>query len=181
MAYGTDCSDDITLAYVDPNCEIISSGIRQIAFISQDVISQITADSDNATLWDQLINSGDIVPPFDVKAGKAKGTANFTQGYGDQVQKLNGKTFTIQGVAQYSEGNYAFFNDLNRANKYYIAYLTGNSGNRVLFISQSVVQTDSDDVIATETSGSLEYDFTVTWESSDNNQTYTAPAGVFIS
>ncbi len=181
MAYGTDCLDEITLVYSDPGCTIISSGIRQLAFIDQTVISQITADSDNATLWTELINSGKIVPPIDFKGTKPKGTANFTQGYADQIQKLTGKTFTITGVAQFSENNYAFFNDINKTSKYHVAYLTGDKDNRVLFISKDVVNVDSDDRIDEPTNGSVEYDIAITWDSSDNNQSYTPPAGIFLS
>lgn len=180
MAYGTDCLDEITLSYSDPGCTIISSGIRQIAFIDQTVISQITAESDNATLWTELINSDKIVPPFDFKGSKPKGVGTFAQGYGDQIQQLTGKTFTITGVAQYTKSNYAFFNDINRTSKYYIAYLTGDKGNRVLFISKDVVNVDSDDRIDEATNGRVEYDIAVTWDSADNNKSYTPPAGIFI-
>lgn len=180
-SYGTDCESEINLAYANPTCDEKQAGIRQFALIHRDVISAITADPTNTDLWLGYINNGSIIQPIDCKGQKPKSSPTFGTGYRDQPQRLLSRTHTLSLTASLDINNYQFFNDLNLIRDYYLAYMAGDSGDRILFISKSVVQADSDDVIPESITDTIFYDIVFTWTHKDLNQAYSLPANIFAS
>lgn len=176
--YSQNCEDD--LIYTNPDCDVVSSGIRKLSLVSCDAIEQIRANFSDADLWTQLITAGEIVPPFEVRGDKPKGTTVQLDGFGDQKFRNVGRDYVLNLQAQYDSVNFDFFNDSNKSNSYYGVYLTGDAGKRVAFITADIVTFDSDDVIGTEKNGEVIYDFVLTWDSPELNQPYTSlPPGIF--
>jgi hypothetical protein len=156
------------------DCGVVENArVRSVAFIKKNFVF---TNPSNPQEWLNGITSKQIIIIPATNGTFDGGAEQESDGYGDQVTKLNGYIFTLNYKdPNYSEHNGQFYNELKRSRNYYVAWRTSTQ----IHFSDKVVEIIPKNPVTAPTTDEVTYDVTVKWTNDDIPVPYNTPDGIF--
>ncbi len=149
---GDSCENSIPEYVCNPCSEFEKGRVRSVAYIYKDYLSAVVAATDDTTVWQTGINSGQIKVISEVSGTSNGGEKVAGTGYGDLREKVTGRNYTVT----YKDPNYAdncnFYTELEKSRTWHLAYKTESllhiSDKAIsLFVNNPVTENLEDDVV----------------------------------
>lgn len=170
--YPSDCDSQVP-DHLCSDCDATEFGrVRSVAFIRKDFSF---TDPTNPVEWANGIANKQIIIIPEVNGTFDGGKATTGDGYGDQVTKLLGYTFTLEYKDPNYAANAAFYNGILKSRNYRVAYKTETQ----VHLSVSTVQVIPTNPVTNKTTDEVVYDVQVLWADEFLPVPEDAPESIF--
>lgn len=175
--YYPGCDTDELPEYQCDPCDDYEKGrIRSVGFVSASYKATLAANPQNFTLWQTGIESEDIILIPKVVGALDAPDPITGPGYGDDIETILGRDFTLTWRDPSYKNNCNFYNTLKRKNgQYYAIYRTGSQTH----ISDVTVTIDARAPVTENLEDNVEWNGSAKWRSQDSPCPFDTPDGVF--
>lgn len=173
--YYPGCDTDELPDYQCDPCDDYEKGrVRSVAFVSTSYYSTLIANPTSVPVWQSGILSGDIVVIAKVIGSLDAPDPITGPGYGDDVETVLGRDYTLNWRDPSYKNNCTFYNTLKRKS-FYAIYRTGSQTH----ISDKVATIDTKAPVTENLEDNVEWNGSAKWRSQDNPCPFNTPANIF--
>lgn len=149
--------------------------VRGVCLINRDYLDTLLADPTDLTLWQDGIDSGDIIQIGETAGSYDPGTPAELKGYGDRPKTNGPRTHTLTYNDPNYATNYNFYNALTESTQWVPAWRTSTK-THIADVAATITPSDphADDETAV-----VDWQVAVSWISKNLAAIYDAPLEVF--
>lgn len=175
--YYPGCDTDELPEYQCDPCDDYEKGrIRSVGFVSAAYKATLAANPTSFPTWQAGIESEDIIIIPKVVGALDAPDPITGPGYGDDVETILGRDFTLTWRDPSYKNNCVFYNTLKRKNgQYYALYRTGSQTH----ITDVTVTIDARAPVTENLEDNVEWNGSAKWRSQDSPCPFDTPDGVF--
>ena len=175
--YYPGCDTDELPEYQCDECNDYEKGrIRSAGFVSSTYKAALAANPSNVSLWTAGILSGAIIIMPKVIGTLDAPDPITGSGYGDDIETILGRDFTLSFRDPNYKNNCAFYNTLKRkTGKWHAIYRTGSQTH----ITDETVSIDAKAPVTENLEDNVEWNVSAKWRAQDQPCPFDTPDGVF--
>jgi len=163
-------------AYVElAGCDVEPGSVVAVAFIDEDVSFTNIKD---AAEWTNLTYSTDILVHQEVRGSYAKAAATEIAGKGKQDTRVVGRKHELTFRVSSIKGNDNYWNTLNRATNYKVAFVVGSNYDLLFYVNTNV-SIDAGPVVEEGLDTEVDWNVSVKWSDIEVPSTSDVPTGIF--
>ena len=163
-------------AYVElAGCDVEPGSVVAVAFIDEDVSF---TDITDAAEWTNLTYSTDILVHQEVRGSYAKAAATEIAGKGKQDTRVVGRKHELTFRVSSIKGNDNYWNTLNRATNYKVAFVVGSDYDLLFYVNTNV-SIDAGPVVEEGLDTEVDWNVSVKWSDIEVPSTSDVPTGIF--
>jgi hypothetical protein len=163
-------------AYVElAGCDVEPGSVVAVAFIDEDVSF---TDIKDAAEWTNLTYSTDILVHQEVRGSYAKAAATEIAGKGKQDTRVVGRKHELTFRVSSIKGNDNYWNTLNRATNYKVAFVVGSNYDLLFYVNTNV-SIDAGPVVEEGLDTEVDWNVSVKWSDIEVPSTSDVPTGIF--
>lgn len=171
------CDTDELPEYQCDPCEDYEKGrIRSVFFVSASYRATLIANPTSIPLWQAGVASEDIIIIPKVVGSLDAPDPITGPGYGDDVETILGRDYTLLWRDPNYKGNCNFYNTLKKQNgKWYPGYRTGSQSH----IGEKTVTIDTKAPVTENLEDNVEWNGSAKWRSNEQPCPFDTPATIF--